>query len=820
MPVQAPLHFLRNGLFLGALAATPMFCATAQAEPANIDDVRQYDIAAGQLDQALNQFARTAGVLLSVDAQLTTGKSTPGLHGQFNIPGALQRLLAGSGLQAVNSGNAWSLQLAPDSATLQLDATLIGARNIGENPWGPVDGIVATRSATGSKTDSALVEVPQTINVVTADEIKARGAQTVTQALRYTPGITGGGFSDRVKIFDEPTSRGITPVPLYLDGLHLPYGGGSTGGALQIEPYSLERIEVLKGPASVLYGQNQPGGIVNMVSKRPTLEPVHEVVLKAGSYDQMGVGVDVGGPLDEQGTLLYRLTGLVNDSNSSIDYAQQKRQFLAPSLTWLPNEDTSLTLFAQYQRDDAVPEAQGLPALGTVFNNPNGRISRDLFLGEPGVNDYKRNQYALGYELSHRLNDVWTLKQNARYAVVDDHYTAPLHGYRFVNNPVTGADDKRYMTRYGVDWSQTNKVFGVDNIAQAEFDSGPLKHTLITGLDYYRFNSKFKGLYDYNPPIIDIFNPVHGQPLNFGNLYRWDNTITQTGLYMQDQIKLDQWVLVLGGRYDWTEVDNKEPVSGAHSNVRDSAFTGRAGLVYLFDNGLAPFISYAESFQPVSGRDVSGKPFEATTGKQYEIGLKFQPPGQQSFVQLSVYQLDQENMLTTDLDNPGFNGQTGAVRSTGVELEGKASLNKSLDIIASVSRNDIEYTKDNDGRQGNHLAGSSPLTASAWVNYTFLGDTPLGGFGAGLGVRYVRSSPGTEYPGTATAPSFDVPSFTVYDARLSYDLGQSPLGLKGVKVDMNVENLDDKKYVANCTSNWDCYYGDGRTMTTSLTYNW
>jgi iron complex outermembrane receptor protein len=177
-------------------------------------------------------------------------------------------------------------------------------------------------------------------------------------------------------------------------------------------------------------------------------------------------------------------------------------------------------------------------------------------------------------------------------------------------------------------------------------------------------------------------------------------------------------------------------------------------------------------------------------------------------------------MLTTDLDNPGFNGQTGAVRSTGVELEGKASLNKSLDIIASVSRNDIEYTKDNDGRQGNHLAGSSPLTASAWVNYTFLGDTPLAGFGAGLGVRYVRSSPGTEYPGTATAPSFDVPSFTVYDARLSYDLGQSPLGLKGVKVDMNVENLDDKKYVANCTSNWDCYYGDGRTMTTSLTYNW
>lgn len=186
---------------------------------------------------------------------------------------------------------------------------------------------------------------------------------------------------------------------------------------------------------------------------------------------------------------------------------------------------------------------------------------------------------------------------------------APLHGYRFVANPATGAMDQRYLQRFGVDWRQNNKVIGVDNIAQAEFNTGEFSHTLIVGLDYYHFNSKFLGLYDRNPPIIDLFTPVYGQPLNFGQPYRWDNTITQTGLYVQDQIKWDKWALVLGGRYDWANVVNKVPLSGDRTSSKDQAFTGRAGLVYLFDNGLAPFISYSESFLPLSGTDANQKPF-------------------------------------------------------------------------------------------------------------------------------------------------------------------------------------------------------------------
>lgn len=811
--IQPLARALRRGVFVGLLAAVPLAPSLVQAAD-SAETQRAYNIPAGNLDQALNRFASASGILLSVDASLTEGKRSAGLQGRYAVGAGLERLLAGSGLVAVQAQGGWSLQAASASGTLQLGATQISGQQAQENAWGPVDGIVATRSASGSKTDSALVEIPQTINVITAAEVKARGAQSVTQALLYTPGMAAGGFADRVKLFDEPTSRGFSPTPLYLDGLHLPYGGGSTGGALQIEPYSLERIEVLKGPASVLYGQNQPGGIVNMVSKRPSETPVHQVVLEAGTYEHKSAAIDLSGPLDEQGQFLYRLTALANDGQDEINYVENKRQFIAPSFTWRPNDDTSVTLFAQYQKDKGVPEAQGLPASGTLWANPNGKIKRDLFIGEPDSNQYNREQYVLGYEVSHRLNDTWTLKQNARYAEVDDRYTAPLHGYAFVANPATGVQDQRYLQRYAVDWSQNNKVFGVDSIAQAEFDTGVLAHTMIFGLDYYHSGSLFHGLYDRTAPVIDLFKPVYGQRIDYRQPYRWDRTLSQTGLYVQDQIKWDKWALVLGGRYDWASVVNKEPMQDSRFASKDEAFTGRAGLVYLFDNGLAPFVSYSESFLPLTGTNADHKPFDPSTGKQYEVGVKYQPPGQKSFVQASVYQLDQENVINT---KPGdtYSTQSGAMRSRGVELEAKAVLSDAWDIIASAARNDIKYTKDEEGRQGRHPAGISPLTASMWVNYTVVGDTPLAGLGAGLGVRYARQSLGDYYEG-----AFSVPSYSVYDASLSYDLGRSPLKLKGVKLALNVQNLTNKTYVSQCTSDLDCYYGEGRTAVSSLTYDW
>ncbi|OLU26321.1 TonB-dependent siderophore receptor [Pseudomonas sp. PA15(2017)] len=820
MPALSKLNPFAKALLIrrSFSAALPSLCVLSCALPVighAQAAAQSISIPAQSLGSALQEFGRQTNHQVLYNSDQVGGLRSTAVSGNLEATAAMAQLLQGTGITYSAQGNTIALRsLASGDASLDLAPTTISTTQ--ESAWGPVTGIVAKRSATGSKTDTALSEIPQTINVITQDEIKMRGSRTVTEALRYTAGMTGGGFSDRVKIFDEPISRGFTPTPLYLDGLHLPYGGGSTGGSLQIDPYSLERIEVLKGPASVLYGQNQPGGIVNMVGKRPTATPLHEIILGGGSYDRKYGAFDLGGPIDDQGEFLYRLTGVVHDSNSQIDYADQKRMMLAPSLTWLPNDRTSITVYGQYQKDRDTPEAQGLPAQGTVYRTPRGRISRNLFIGEPSLNKYDREQFVVGYEIAHELNDTWTLKQNARYADVDDLYIAPLHGYSFEPNPNTGVDDGSYQTRFGVDWSQRNKVYGIDNIAQAKFNTADVEHTLLLGVDYYHFNSKFLGLYDRTGPAIDLYNPVYGSEFNFRQPYRWDNTIKQTGLYAQDQMSWNQWFLTLGGRYDFAETDNKQPLSGDRSKQKDEKFTGRAGLGYAFDNGMTPYVSYATSFLPQTGVDASNSAFDPTTGKQYEVGIKYEPKSVDGFIQLSMYQIDQEKMLTTDLDNPGFSVQSGSVRSRGVDLEGKVNVTHNLGVLASVSRNQSKWHRSNDGREGRTVAVGTPLSASAWVNYDFDISTSLAGLGMGLGARYVRGSYGSDYK----EDSFQIPSYTVYDAMVSYDLEKSPLHVKGVKVQMNLENLADKKYVASCGSDLDCYYGESRAVTVDVTYNW
>ena len=818
MPAPHGLHPLAKALLirhsfrprlptLCALALTAPLIGQAQAQ------VVEVNIQAQPLGSALQEFGRQTNLQVLYSPDDVAGLRSTAVKGSLDSNAAIAQLLQGTRIQYSVQGNTVTLRSRNGGNSVDLAPTTVSATQ--ESAWGPVDGIVAKRSGTGTKTDTPLNEIPQTVNVVTADEVKSRGAQTVTEALRYTAGMTGGGFSDRVGIFDEPTSRGFTPTPVYLDGLHLPYGGGSTGGSLQIDPYTLERIEVLKGPASVLYGQNQPGGIVNLVGKRPTATPLHEVVLGTGSYDRKYGAFDFAGPIDDQGELLYRLTGLASDANSNIDYADTNRMLLAPSLTWLPNERTSVTLFAQYQKDRDTPEAQGLPAEGTVFKSPNGKISRDLFLGEPGLNKYDREQFVVGYDAAYELNDIWTLKQRTSYAYVDDQYVAPLHGYSYIPNPATGVADNRYQKRFGVDWSQTNKVYGIDSTAQAKFKTSELDHTVLLGVDYYHFNTKFLGLYDRNGPAIDLFNPVYGSEFTFSQPYRWDNTVKQTGLYVQDQMRWDKWFLTLGGRYDYATTENTQPGSTmADTKSTDEKFTGRAGFGYLFENGLTPYVSYAESFLPQTGVDMNEKAFKPTEGKQYEVGVKYEPTAIDGFIQLSVYQIDQENMLTNDLDNPGFSIQSGEVRSRGVELEGKVNVTQNLRVLGSVSRNQIKWQSTNDGREGRTIAMNPPLTASAWVDYSF-DHSALAGLGAGLGVRYVRSSYGSDYE----EDSFQIPSYTVYDGMLSYDLEKSPLRVKGVKVKLNLENIEDKKYVAACNSTLDCYYGEGRTVTADMTYN-
>ncbi|MGV2836693.1 TonB-dependent siderophore receptor, partial [Pseudomonas shirazensis] len=415
----------------------------------------------------------------------------------------LQKLLAGTRLQAVRlASGSYSLLLREQGAAMQLGATNISGEAI-ESAYGPVDGYVATRSATATKTDTPILEIPQAINVVTADQVAVQGARNLTQALRYTPGLTTGGFTDRNVIADEITSRGFAPTPLYFDGAYIPYAG-SLGGAPQIDPYTLERIEVLKGPSSVLFGQNQPGGLINLVSKRPTSEQRSQIKLGAGSYNRVNGAIDTSGPLDEQKTFSYRLVGVAKKGNEQVAHTHSERMLLAPSLTWTPNEDTSLTLLAQIQRDDGQADYQSLPRIGSLDRGPTGqKIKREFFSGDSRYNDYKRDQYIFGYDFSHNLSDDLTYRSTARYTDVRDQYKG-FYLRSFVTD-AAGVVDQTRANRVKLDWRQHNIAYTIDNNLEYTFNTGALEHTLLTGVDYRHFTRKYDGYNAYNVLPVDLY---------------------------------------------------------------------------------------------------------------------------------------------------------------------------------------------------------------------------------------------------------------------------------------------------------------------------
>lgn len=799
------------------MALQPGGVSHAQApEPAPASSLRAYAIGPQPLLDALAQFGRISGMQVSVDADVIRGITSPGVGGSMTAEQALARLLAGTGVTyRMAGGNTAILQRAPspqaDGAIMipevRVDAGL-------ERGWAPVRGYVAGVSASGTRTDTPIIETPQTVNVVTRDQMTAQGVQNTMQALRYTPGIYGE-YIGSATIGDDNyiLSRGFALTP-YLDGLR--YNCGCQGANGGIDPYLLERIDVLKGPSSVLYGQATPGGLYNMVSRRPSDQRTREVVLQTGSYGRLQGAFDLSGPIDTEGQFLYRLTGLARDSGTQFGNGTHDRRYaIAPAFTWRPDSNTRLDVMMRYQYQPDLPGFQYLPALGTVLSNPNGRISSTRYTGNSSTDRSGVEQYQAGYMFEHRFNDTWLVRQNFRYDQINSNWLF-TYGFNFLDPAMTtlGRSFLAQNTRY--------EGFKVDNQAQATFATGPVRHTVLFGVDYRNDSSSQRVGLGAAPPL-NLYRPVYmaAPPITVGPAT--DQNRDQTGLYVQDQIRFGRWALTIGGRQDWADAITKNRSTGARTSQRDSAFTGRVGLVYLFDNGLAPYASFSTSFEPQTGTTWSGTPFTPTTGQQYEIGIKYQPPGYNSFITLSAFDLTRQNVPTADPDHPNFSLQVGEVRIRGVELSATASLSQGLDLILSYSYLDPEITRSNSGDEGRVPANTPRHIAGAWANYTFQSGS-LEGLTLGGGVRYIGPTFANNtnvwganagaYAGTAAR----VPSYTLTDAVVRYDLGKALPKAEGLSVALNVSNLFDREYVAGCTSI--CYYGSRRTVIASLGYRW
>jgi iron complex outermembrane receptor protein len=679
-------------------------------------------------------------------------------------------------------------------------------RNVGvvENPRGPVQGYVARRSSSGTKTNTPIMETPQAVSVIGADQIRDQKPNKLDEVLRYTAGVRAGTFGADTRN-DWWLIRGFKSddIGLFLDGMQLFY---TSYASWKLQPSNMERVEVLRGPSAVLYGGSSPSGIVNVISKMPPTEPIRYIETGVNNFGNAYVGFDVGGPVATQsqdGKLFYRVVGQVQNGGTQVNFTPDNNYFIAPSVTWKPDADTTFTVLASASRQDT-RGINFLPYQGTVTNAPFGKIPTSFFVGDPNVDKFTREQEMLGYQFERNLTDDLTFRQNARFAHVDLTYRGFIgNGWDNINTATMG--------RYNWYAKNTANQADLDNQLEYRFNTGPVKHTMLFGVDLKGYQIDDYQAFNFGTvPSINVFNPSYGLdiPLTGAPFRNFLITQKQAGTYVQDQMKLGNFTLVLSGRNDWVETTQAARDTGANIAQRDdSKFSGRAGLIYNFDNGIAPYVSYSTSYNPIIGLNAQNQLFLPETAKQAEIGVKVAPKGFDGYFTASVFDLKRQNVATTDPTNVLLQNQTGEVTSRGIELEAVANVTKELKLIGAFTSYHLFTSKDLDPT----LVGKTPtntpeMLISGWADYTFK-EGPLTGLGFGGGVRYVGAS------WADTANTLEVPSVVLGDLAIHYEW-------QNWRTALNVINLTDKIYVASCAATSACFYGDRRRVTASVSYKW
>lgn len=732
-----------------------------------------------------------------VDEEIATLSGSDGSFRLRGVPSGRHTLRASSVGYAtvereirVPAGQTIRVQVELAQEVIELGAiTVVGRRG----------GYVPEEASAATKAEIPLVEVPQSVSVVTNDQLQAQDAERLSEALRYTPAVQGEtfGFEPRTT-FLQFRGFDATTTGVYRDGLQLRNPGFAV--SYDPEPYGARRIEVPRGPVSVLYGAGNPGGLVNFVSKKPTDEPFREVAFEPGSFERLQGKFDLSGPIDDDGVLAYRLTGLVRESDTQVDFVGHDRVFLAPALRWRPAEGTSLTLMGRYQNDET-RSSQRLPASGTLFSNPNGEIPLDRFTGEPGVDRYERDQRSVTSLFEHDAGDVFGFRQKTRYYEVDlDNVGIFTAGLR---------SDQRTIDRLLFESFGTLDGLALDNQARAEFRTGPAAHDLLLGVDVQHLQVGLEQNFGGAPPL-DIYDPDYGASVPEPSPFvETDTEQDQVGIYLQEHLTLDErWILSLNGRLDMATTRTADRLADTSREQEDEEFTWRAGAVYRSEAGLSPYVSYSTSFLPSLGTDQNGDPFEPERGRQLEVGARYQPGESNSFLTLAFFDLTRENFL--QLDPETFRQvQTGEASSTGLELQGRASLDNGLSLIASFTFQDVKITESVvPAEVGDQPTQVPERMASLWADYTFRAG-PLAGAALGAGVRHQGPTFG-DLPN-----SLEVPATTLVDAMAGYDVGD-------FRLQLNVHNLFDTHYVASAFTAGQAFatYGTERSIRGSVRYRW
>jgi iron complex outermembrane recepter protein len=708
--------------------------------------------------------------------------------------------------RAANSGASKRSNRAPRTAAVPSKPAR-NAQNVqrGQDPRGPINGYVADRSLSGTKTDTPLMETPQAISVIGREQIRDQNPNSFAEALRYAPGVRSETFgADTRNDWFKIRGFDAQDVGLFVDGLQLSTFAFATW---KFQPVDIERIDILRGPSAVLYGGSGPGGLVNVISKTPGFEPSNYAEAGVNSYGNRYLSFDFTGPAatpsGPSNELYYRLLGTVKGGDTQTDFTPDNTYFVAPSVTYKPDADTTLTILASASKNET--RVQGfLPYVGTVVNAPFGRIPTQLFASDPSVDSFSREQEMIGYQFQKNLTDDLTFRQNARFAHDDVQFQTLLgNGY------VGGDPSSAMLSRFNDFAHDTANQANLDSSFEYRFATGPVQHKALVGVDLKSYEVSDLQAFDFATPALNLINPAYGVQQGFPSTVFADQTITQkqVGVYAQDQLKLGRLTLVLSGRNDWVDTVDNNRLAPSESRD-DSKFSGRAGLIYNTDIGIAPYVSYATSYNPIVGTNAAtGQLFTPETGVQSEVGVKIEPTGFNGHFGVSLFDLKRQNVLTTDPSNVLLQIQTGEVTSRGIELEAVANVTPELKMTATFTNFHIFVSKDLNPALIDTVPTNTPSElASLWGDYT-IKSGQLTGLGFGAGVRYN----GISYADTAN--TLVVPSYVVGDAAIHYDV-------KNWRLALNVTNIGDKIYVGSCQTATACFYGDRRRAIASASYKW
>ncbi|POA32343.1 MULTISPECIES: TonB-dependent siderophore receptor [unclassified Pseudomonas] len=678
---------------------------------------------------------------------------------------------------------------AEDPQPLELDT--ISVTSDYESATGPVNGYRATRSSSATKTDTAIRDIPQSISVIPASVLKDLGSHNVERALEFAGGVSKQNNFGGLTLY-EYSVRGFTTSEFYKDGFSANRGYPSTPDAANVE-----RIEVLKGPAASLYGRGDPGGTVNIVTKKPQPEAFSTLQTSAGSWDRYRTALDVNTPLDPQGNVLSRVNLAVEDNHSFRDHVDSQRVFVAPSLSWQLNPDTSLLLESEIVRHSSTFD-RGIVA-------PNNRwsgVSRSTFLGEPDDGNIDNYNNLLQATLEHHLNDAWKLRLASHYK------EGKLWGFASEARPLN-ADQHTVNRRYR---ERDNRWH--DSITQLElrglFDIGSWQHELLIGSEYenFRKNERVTTIAG-GPYAIDIYDPVYGQPKPDDKRSGPDffEQVESQALNLQDQIVFtDRLRGMLGARFEHFEQTIDDHTLNNRSRQNHDALTQRAGLLYQLTPQHGLFANASTSFKPNNGLDATGKSFDPEEGVGYEIGIKSELFDERLSSTLAAFHIEKENVLALDPASDS-NRAMGKARSQGFDLQVSGQLTDAVRVIGAFAYIDAEVTQgDKAIATGSRILGVARHSGSLLGVYEFQ-EGLLRGSDVGAAYTYVGDRSGE------AGSDFELPAYHTVDLLAHYKASEN------VTLGLNLNNLFDEKYFERSYSNYWVNPGEPRNFTVSLTLN-